>query len=846
MLTTWSQNWMRPGGGGSGPTISGIARMGQTITVSGTNLPCFVQVMYPGTEAYDQPWVDLDVDNPIPNFALDWQHLGMMVRVIAVDLDNDGRPTGTFTASNVIGPVLHAVDPATEPNSITVSDTTALQNAVNNGSISTIVLAAGSTWAASAIPNSINGKRITTPQNNPARIVDSYMNPTAWTNVTWEGIAHWFTFGFLTGATPRARALDLGATSSGCSVLAQRIIAPNIDAATYQNVPANLLDSIYRTAAGMRFTVLGLSVGNSPGATVKGYFIRNAYIALDLNHDTICEHARVHGWYLDCFRVIGNAPSGGGRLIGGYSSHVYGLYDENDATTNSFGSGNAPHPDCIQVLNASTLDFTFDKIAHVVGNTRAHGDGCTATNNPVNTNYISNTNARRIRIRRALLGGSGSVTGYFVVGDYVLDYISQWAPGLSRGGSGTLQFLESTDRNYEDDGMFSRSIVVNTPTGGTLAASASITVEDTAAGSIETRVFGLASIRPDTLSQLALLLRPRPAHAAQGAIADTGHMRPLGAIPAAPTLSLTPTPGGFDCTLGAVSGAEKYRLWYRPTGSTGSWVRLENAAPNTAFSQSNLGGSVGYDVRASVRTAPDGWSRWSAVQTVTTGATPALGFPAGGVAANITRVPLHITPAASATTWNILSAYSVPANTMALVVMTNDGDRNPTISGTAGWSDLGYAGRATNVVGISAFSFYNNTGSSVNVDLTATWSSAEQGSAVLLLIPRPGAGTRLVAQGAFGDRGSSSTPSRQAIDTTITRQSLFVTAIGIDSNTITVSAAPAGYTDLTASPAANTGSASTTTAELFLEAAIPTSGNWTLSAASVAVAATVAVWAEAE
>jgi hypothetical protein len=840
MLTTWSQNWMRPsGGGGGGLTIAGTARVGQVVTVTNPtpSWPAFVRVMYPGTEAYDQPFLDLDLDNPVPTFTLGEQHMGMMVQVCALELDANGLPTGVTAVSNTIGPVLHAVDPDLEPGAVVVSTPAALATAVA-GAAPVIVLAAGTTWNAADIPNTISNKRITTPQNNPARISDSYMAPTEWTNVTWEGIPHWLSFTFLTTVT-RSNALNLGPTSSGCTIIAPRVICPNIDQATYQNVPANLLDSIYRGGFGMRFTGLGLSVSSSPGATIRGYFARNVYIALDLNHDTVCEHVRIHGWYFDCVRLIGNAPTGGGRLVGLYVSHCYGLYDEMDTNANAFGNGNAPHPDLIQVFNASSLDFTIDKVAYVIGNTRAHADGCTATGNPVNTNYISNTNVRRMRIRRALFGGSGAITGYFSIADYILDFVSQWSPGLSRGSTGSLRFNESTDQNYQNDGMVSRSLLFTAPATQNLSTSAFITVEDTdssISGAPSTRVFGSSAIRPDTLSQLALLLRPRPAFATQGAIAGTGHMRPLAAIPTAPTFSVTPTAGGFNVSVTAVSGAESYRLWYRPTGSTGAWGRAVQAS--TSFVLLDLGSLIGYDLRVSVRT-PNGWSAWSPITTATT-LTDSAQYPASGVAANITMVQLPAA-ASSQLTWDALVNYAVPSGATALVVMGNDGTATVTESGNVAWINHGSTVLGTSHR-IAQFSWFNDTGVSVNVNLTLTFSAAERATGVLYIIPRSGPTRRIVVAGVVRNTRTvaSTTPLGSPIDVAIPRKYLAVQHISLD-NAITVTSGPTDYTDLTVT-AGGTGSVTTAGVIKFFEASSETPDSWTIGSSVTALVGVVVLY----
>ena len=217
--------------------IGGQMRVGAIVTVSNTNgRPCYVQVCAPGTEGFDDPFIELNLDDPVPMFTLTADHLGHNLQVISKGLDAAGRPNGVDAVSNVLGPVLHAVDPV----GTTVANATEFASAVAAGA-STIILAAGTEWSGTVFDRNLSDVRITTPQDNPARIVDSYMRPGTWTNVVLEGLV--FRHSAAWALANRSNIMQTGATSDGITFRGCKQLGDNVAPAVYQAIPCLLYTS---------------------------------------------------------------------------------------------------------------------------------------------------------------------------------------------------------------------------------------------------------------------------------------------------------------------------------------------------------------------------------------------------------------------------------------------------------------------------------------------------------------------------------------------------------------------------------------------------------------------------
>ncbi len=613
--------------GGSVVIAAPALRVGQTVTVTNTTgFPAFVQVMALGTDTYDEPFIDLDLDNPSPSFTLGPQHMGHMVRVAAYHLDVDGVPNGNVTLSNVIGPILHAVDPV----GTTVADATEFAAAVTAGA-STIIMAAGTTWDGSVFNRALSNVTITTPQDNPARIVDSLSRPGLWTNVVLEGLVFRYSADFARGN--RANVFETGSTTDGVTFRGCKAIGDNVEPAVYQAIPPTLLQSPYRRPGivptnpdlpytvngtdGMDFVFQGFNLLRSRNITIEGCFVRNVFRGFTFPGSTTIRHLRIDGWYADGYQVNSSQSNQPGDLFDErdyYISKCYGIYDEVDARTNAAGSGDSPHMDGRQGSGgASLVNAVFDRFVNCIGDTRAYAFGGTQTN------FINQQFVRNGRFRNQLMTGQGAVSTYMAGSDVSFDYMTKVA--FAASGGAVLRFGGGTNGQFWSNEArvnrtISRESVTRTgfPTNGYYVVDPASQIGVGTSG-ISTRIYGQATQRPKGIAELALKARPRPGFEGLGCLLPSGHMRPYVPLPDAPSLSLVGGVGTFTATLGTASGNPVYEVRYRLTGTTGVWVRpLPGASP--VFEVTTDAGT--YDVQSFV-TTDAGLSGWSAVQTVTVG-----------------------------------------------------------------------------------------------------------------------------------------------------------------------------------------------------------------------------------
>jgi hypothetical protein len=602
----------------NGPVIrkqtDGAPRLGETVSVENpSGLPVFVQVQLPANAGYETSWVELDLRQPTPFFELGPQHLGMRVRVIAKGIGADGNPNGQDIVSNEIGPVLPAVDPA----GTTVANVSQLASAVSGGA-SVIILAAGTTWDGADFGRTIANATITTPQDNPARIVDSYCEPTAWTNVTLEGVHFYGAAAWAT--TNRSQMLDPAGTCTGVVLRGVKFYGDDIPRSVYQAIPADIANSPYR-GTGMAFMPNGLSTRRCRGVVIEGMYCRNVDRPLVASFSTVVRHLRAHGFYNDGIQVNGGQSIASDRLDfrGYYLSDCYAVYDEIDFNAAS-GTGNSPHPDPIQFAasDVGIIEPVIDEYAVCIGDTRAFSWG------GVVPTIITTAKMFRGRYRRILAQGIGTINWYQSGGDAQLDYVTKIK--FTGPGGGNLRFGGELG-DHENEARISRSIVREpvltqgfTQSGYYVTDASVVDPVDP----IQTFIQGTGNARPATLADLAIMARPRPGSSGMGTLTETGHMRPLGALPSTPAFTLSSSSGGFTATFAAVTGAEEYQIRYRVAGGTGAWVR--QSATGLAASAANLGSQLAYDVQGWVKTA-DGLSNWSASQTVTTGTVTAINAP---------------------------------------------------------------------------------------------------------------------------------------------------------------------------------------------------------------------------
>jgi hypothetical protein len=257
-----------------------------------------------------------------------------------------------------------------------------------------------------------------------------------------------------------------------------------------------------------------------------------------------------------------------------------------------------------------------------LGNTRCYAFG------GVMPTMIPSTFTDRLRFRRVLSQSTGSIGWYTAGGDTSIDYATR--ARFAGSGSNSLRWGgtgQPGDQPFTDEGRISRSIFKENAVNGVVAASFYAVNDNSvinAGSSINQFIRSSANTIPATPSDLALMCRPQPGEEGRGCLTPSGHMRPLGAFPDAPGVTLTPTPGGFAATVATVPGALEYGIRYRVAGTSGAWVRAFEETPS--FTAANLGSQIAFDVQTWVKTA-DGLSVWSDNQSVTTGAIGAVAVP---------------------------------------------------------------------------------------------------------------------------------------------------------------------------------------------------------------------------
>lgn len=573
------------------------ARVGDVYAVSSpAGLPCYVQVCLPGTEGYDRPFVEVDAYNPVPLFTLGYQHQGMKVRIVAKGLDSNGLPNGVDYYSNEIGPVLHAVDPV----GVTVSNQAQLWAEMDAGT-PLIVLAAGTTWDVGSLNRAYSNGRITTPQGNPARFVDSVTSITAtWSNVILDGLVIYGSAGWSPG---KGVMLTLGSNVSDVTLRAVRQYGDNVAPAVYQAVPAEIGPGLGYWGTGMDFMPYGISTRLATRVTIEGHHARNVFWPFILGPRTRARHIRAHGWYFDVIQWNGGAGSTDYRDVRDfYVSDCYGVYNELSAS--------APHCDPFQFsATGDALNVILDGYMNCIGDTRAYAFGGTVTN------HIANSAVRRGRYRRAVATGQGSINWYQLGADNQLDYVTKVSFGTAEG---SLRFTGTTEVVGQGEARISRSILRGNVLFSTFGAKDYYVNDGSAVNvgaDIQDYIKGDPAARPATLADLALMARPQPGHADKGALLESGHMRPFEEFPETPAITPTPVSGGFDIVLSAVAGAEAYGIRYRQTGTTGAWITAFQ--PSEAFSTTGLGSAQNYDLQSWVKTDA-GLSNWSAVQVVAT------------------------------------------------------------------------------------------------------------------------------------------------------------------------------------------------------------------------------------
>lgn len=831
-----------------GLALSGVARVGQSITVTNpTGGSCFVQATHGPVETYYQPWRDLDLFQPEPAFTLleDW--LGLKLRVRVPILDVNGIPTGDSYVSNEIGPILHAVDPESEPGAQTVSTPAAFAAAAADAGVSTIVLAAGTIWDGATFPNAISGKRITTPQDNPAIIRDSFVRPTNWQNVTYEGMVHHHSRAWLMASVVN-RDFCFEPTG-GCNnllVIAGKAYADDITEAEAKAVPPTLLQSPYRKPAtppadpllpytvdgtdGMTFTIEGFNVSVVPNAEIRGFWGRNMdrVLVKQVNHQA--RNVRAHGIYFDGL-LLQNGSSGAGRIDGLALSGWLSIYDEIDATANSLGSGNAPHTDGAQRQGAGTATgYVFDRYVMVPGRTRAWADGLPGGGNGVMPSLITSAPMVSPRFRRCLWNCSGSVATYMANRDYQLDYVTSIP--FSSETTSAARFNGFTAGNpYLNEGRVSRSLLGGPITSTLTAPSFYLRTKrawSNIRSELDTYVRGAIDYRPDDLADLAIVSRPQPGYEGDGSLTATGHWKPLGALPATPVIAaLAGQPGGFDLQITEVVGATAYRIRYRPTSDPlGPWEVSPEDVASPLFEIRGLG-STGreYEVQAWVET-DDGVSNWSAPSLVLTENAVVPPFPAAGDVANI-ATETYSSGATNALTWQIFTDVSVPAHSVLAVAVGRDGTAPTSVIGAdTAWSQAASSG-VSGVRG-SVFFFHNASGSPVLKSLQVDFNGSEQGTAVAAIFAvEPGATVVGLGSGQ-GSGSASSAHNPPSFNAGAIRKTLWM-GVAVGDGNVAYSAAPSGFTaapstasaafqGLTVRQGAGSASASTAVAFAFVEA----------------------------
>jgi hypothetical protein len=630
------QAWMQKGGVTPPPPSSGITisreagpgpvRIGDALkVVNTTGRPLFVQIKAPFTDDYEEQWVDLDGYNPEINWVADFQHLGHRLRVVGKGLDANGRPNQQDVYSNEIGPILHETDPVPSWVNGYVNTPAELAARAAAGD-AVIVLAPGTVWDGAAFSIVYSNGRITTPQDNPAKIFNSYIRPTAWNNVDMEGIPCCYTRDW--SVANRSEAFKLTGASSNVELRGCRQIGPHVTKAEYQAVPADIANSPYR-GIGMNFLPDGFHGSDSRNFRVVGHYCANVWQGLYVAADARLEHVRIHRWYWDGLWIIatGALPTFQFYARDVIISDPVGVYDERDYDV-ATSTGNAPHPDAIQLPTGTfIIKPQIHGFIYCVGDTRARSRGTL-------TCVICNSQMRNAVFSRVAASGIGSIDWYQGDTDCQIDKAVK--VGLHGNGGKALRFGNSL-KPYANEYRVSRSTLLGDATLNTPTPSAYSHFLDSviaANGDIEIYTYGeIGMVAPD-VSSYCLLSRPRPGFEYINPLDANGHMSPHMELVPAPGMTVTPTPGGADIVIAPVFDVVEYSIRYRPTGGddNSKWAVSRSLSPE--FSLSLLGSEITYDIQSHVTTG-DTVSFWSDVETFQTGAidpivVPTLTWEGGG------------------------------------------------------------------------------------------------------------------------------------------------------------------------------------------------------------------------
>lgn len=591
-----------------------------------SNTPWMVQTMHDWSET---------------GFTLDKRLLGLEFIVRCPIVDPTTKLVTGYDESQVFGPILPATDlPAHNGTTVRWCGTAAELNAAIDSTACTLaVMKPGTTWALNEITFTNKNRlasrlTITTPQNNPARFLDSSTSMLNTKGITFEGLVF---RGTAAWAMANFNAF-INSTDGmeGCYFNACKWVGDEVPENVRQDVSGytqtNPTGSAY-SPLGFNFLTKTVNILRSTDVKFTDCTMENVWTAGDFSPNIEIERLRVRGVYWDNIRLsmqsAGQVVSGG-RIADMIVTDCLTLADEmyNEANRQE------PHFDVIQIFGTGQYieDLTIENVVFCAGDTRA--SKTTAELGGYNQGEYplmrTSTNHRGTVYRNGLATARGpSGFEFNQITDGWADRICSLDFPQSGGGT-SITVLGGSQGNPSKNEMRVTNCYVGTEIRNAATVSDTyLTTENNIVGlNSATAIEGSLSkaAKPKGPIELAQYARPKVDDGI-GPVDAKGYMRPLSPIPSrTPATIASLSPGGFRVTATAVSGATGYIFRYRLAGSN-AWTVVNQVS--NVLSVTNFAPSVSVESDWTYRVG-DNFSRWNKEadrKTVTTATSPPVTPP---------------------------------------------------------------------------------------------------------------------------------------------------------------------------------------------------------------------------
>lgn len=585
------------------------------------------------------PWmVQTMHDWSATGFTVDKRLMGLEFIVRSPNVDPDTKLVTGYADSRVFGPILHETTlPAHNGTSVRWCGTAAeLQAAIDSTACTLAVLNPGSTWAFNQI--TFTGKNrlasrltITTPQDNPAKVVDTAANMDNTKGITFEGIvfrgsAAWATSNFNSF-------INSSSGSEGLYFSACRFVGDEVPENVRQDVTGytqtNPTGSAYNPD-GFRFLTKTVNILRAIDLRLTDCSMENVWTVGDFSPNVTIERLSVRGIYFDGVRL--SMQSSGEIVPGGNISNIImtDCLTLADEMQNDSG-GQAPHFDVIQIFGSGQYieDLSIENIVFCAGDTRSSKPvselgGYAQGEYPL---MRTSTNHRGTVYRNALATARGPSGFEFNAGkDIWADRICSLDFPRSGGGTSITTLGGNTGAFPRDETMVTRSYAgteIRNGSGGSWPDTYQV---------LEGNVIGLSNLetleatltkaaKPKDPIELAQYAKPQ-VDDGTGPLTTKGYLRPTNPIPARNTATVAAlSPGGFRLTQAAQTGATEYQFRYRLAG-TNPWTVVKQASNILSVIHFAPEVSVEVDWRYRKGAEFSRWNKQADRKTVTTASSP--------------------------------------------------------------------------------------------------------------------------------------------------------------------------------------------------------------------------------